>query len=161
MGRRGPAPTPTKLRLLRGESRPSQVNRHEPEPLAGAPAPPADLDPAARVVWQRVLHDQAAGVITGADTDIFRLFCEAVVRYRGSEALLHRSGPLVVDRHHGGALMKNPLHQIVRDNATLVRALAGELGLTPAARVGLRDAGETPPASSTLEALRVRHAALR
>ena len=43
----------------------------------------------------------------------------------------------------GGELVKNPLHQIVRDNALLVRALARELGLTPAARVGLRGGEET------------------
>jgi phage terminase small subunit len=34
-------------------------------------------------------------------------------------------------------LVKNPLHQIVRDNATLMLQLAGKLGLTPAARSGL------------------------
>src|SRR5437660_1164931 len=53
MGRRGPAPTPTRLRVLRGETRPSQVNRAEPEPLAGQPVAPADLDPDAREVWAR------------------------------------------------------------------------------------------------------------
>jgi phage terminase small subunit len=36
-----------------------------------------------------------------------------------------------------GELVKNPLHQIVRDNATLVRQLAGDLGLSPAARTSL------------------------
>jgi phage terminase small subunit len=33
--------------------------------------------------------------------------------------------------------VKNPLHQIVRDNAILLRAFARELGLTPSARTGL------------------------
>ena len=33
--------------------------------------------------------------------------------------------------------MKNPLHQIVRDDAELMRSLARELGLTPSARTGL------------------------
>ena len=162
MGRRGPAPMPTKLRLLRGETRPSQINRHEPEPLPGGPVMPDDVSPEAQAVWERVLREVGpTGVIRGADSDVFALYCEAVVRYRQAEALLRQTGPLVVDRHHGGSPVKSPLHQIVRDNAVLVRALAGELGLTPAARVGLRDAGDAAPVASTLEALRARHAARR
>jgi len=162
MGRRGPAPMPTKLRLLRGESRPSQINRHEPEPLAGGPVMPDDLSPEAQAVCERVIREVGqTGVIRGADSDVLAMYCEAVVRYRQAEALLRQTGPLIVDRHHGGAPVKSPLHQIVRDNAVLVRALAGELGLTPAARVGLRDAGDAAPVASTLEALRARHAARR
>ena len=34
MGRRGPAPTPTKVKRLRGETRPSRLNLHEPSPVA-------------------------------------------------------------------------------------------------------------------------------
>ena len=153
---------PTKLRILRGETRPSQVNRHEPAPLPGGPVAPADLSPEASSVWARVLGEVGqTGVIRGADADIFALYCDAVVRYRQAEGLLRQTGPLLIDRHHGGAAVKSPLHQIVRDNAVLVRVLAGELGLSPAARVGLRDASEGAPVASTLEALRARHAARR
>jgi P27 family predicted phage terminase small subunit len=159
VGRRGPAPLPTKLRVLRGETRPSQVNRAEPEPRSGEPRMPDDLEPDAQAVWRRVLRDQAPGVIRAVDGDTLRLYCEALVRYRQSEALLRQSGPLLVDRHHGGAPVKNPLHQIVRDNALLVRQLAGELGLTPASRVGLREAGDGGTSASTLAQLRARHAA--
>ena len=35
--------------------------------------------------------------------------------------------------------MKNPLHQVARDNADEIRQFARELGLSPSARVGLRD----------------------
>ena len=37
-----------------------------------------------------------------------------------------------------GNLVKNPLHQVARDNADEVRQLARELGLSPSTRVGLR-----------------------
>jgi P27 family predicted phage terminase small subunit len=123
---------------------------------------PDDLSPEARAVWDRVMRQVGhTGVIRGADSDVFAMYCEAVVRYRQAEGLLRQTGPLLVDRHHGGAPVKSPLHQIVRDNAVLVRALAGELGLTPAARTGLRDAGDAAPVPSMLEALRARHAARR
>jgi phage terminase small subunit len=35
-------------------------------------------------------------------------------------------------------LVKNPLHQIVRDNAMLIRLFGRELGFLPSAREGLR-----------------------
>ena len=108
---------------------------------------PDDLSQAARAVWQRVMRAYGAtGVITEADADGLRAYCEAVVRYVHAQKALEASGPLVRDAHRSG-LVKNPLHQMVRDNADQMRAWARELGLTPAARVGLRadsSAGASP-----------------
>jgi len=141
MGSRGPAPTPTRLKVLRGETRPSRLNHAAPEPRGGRPRQPADLSPAASAVWRRVLREMGAtGVISAVDADILRAYCEAVSRYAYAAAALEQVGPLITAAGSGarrGELVKNPLHQVVRDNALLVRALARELGLTPAARVGL------------------------
>ena len=41
--------------------------------------------------------------------------------------------------------LKRLLHQIVRDNAILLRAFARELGLTPSARTGLTIGNEADP----------------
>jgi hypothetical protein len=49
MGRRGPAPTPTKVKMLRGETRPSRLNHREPMPSPDVPKMPADMDPEAKV----------------------------------------------------------------------------------------------------------------
>jgi len=146
MGKRGPAPLPTKLKLLHGERRPSRLNQTEPQPRPSRPRLPADLGPAAKVVWRRVLRELGAtGIITGADTDILRAYCEAVARSETAARLLDQSGPLVRASGTGarrGELVKNPLHQVVRDNALLLRALARELGLTPSARTALHAPGE-------------------
>ncbi|HEY8636960.1 MAG TPA: phage terminase small subunit P27 family [Candidatus Limnocylindrales bacterium] len=137
MGRRGPAPTPTKVKMLRGETRPSRLNLHEPMPSPDVPKMPADMDAAAKLVWRRVLRDMRhTGVIRAADTDVLRAYCESVARYQHAARLLGQSGPLV--RGQRGELVKNPLHQIVRDNADEIRQFARELGLSPSARVGLR-----------------------
>lgn len=142
----GRPPIPTKLKLLRGETRPSRLNRQEPRPRGIRPRMPLDMGPAARAVWRRVMREMGAtGVITAADADVFRVFCESVARYEYAARLLEQSGPLIAARGHGaraGELVKSPLHQIVRDDAVLVRALARELGLTPTARTGLRGNGE-------------------
>ena len=137
MGRRGPAPTPTRLRVLRGETRPSQINRTEPQPAANLPEPSDDLDPRARAVWDRIMADFGhTEVIRRLDSDALRCYCEAVSRYEDAAGLLRKSGPLIRGAR-GGDLVRNPLHQIVRDNADLMRMYARELGLTPAARAGL------------------------
>ena len=137
MGSRGPQPKPTRLKLLSGETRPSVINYAEPMPAGGSMTPPNDLRPEARVVWERVIDALGStGVLTSADKDILRLYCEAYVRYVEAETMLAKTGPLLKGR--AGEFVKNPLHQIVRDNAESVKKYARELGLTPAARSGLR-----------------------
>ena len=141
MGRRGPQPMPTKLKVLHGERRPSRVNRNEPQPRRSLPVRPPDLSAAAAKVWRRIMRDYGAtGVITAADGDALRAYCEAVARYQHAAVALEKSGPLVEGARYGD-LVKNPLHQIVRDNADLLRQFARELGLTPSARTGLRVEG--------------------
>ncbi|MGD0020119.1 MAG: phage terminase small subunit P27 family [Candidatus Limnocylindrales bacterium] len=136
MGRRGPAPTPTKVKMLRGETRPSRLNLREPMPSPDVPKMPADMDDAAKVVWRRVLREMHhTGVIRAADADVLRCYCEAVSRYAQAARLYAQSGPIV---SRDGNLVKNPLHQVARDNADEIRQFARELGLSPSARVGLR-----------------------
>ena len=142
MGRRGPAPTPTKLKLLRGETRPSRIDLQTPEPRDRRPVMPPDMDVPAQGVWRRVMREFGpTGVITAADHDALRCYCEAVARYEHAARLLATSGPLVRGAR-SGELVKNPLHQVVRDDADLVRAYARELGLTPSARNGLAGRAE-------------------
>lgn len=137
MGTRGPQPKPTRLKILAGETRPSVINYAEPIPAGGALTPPPDLRPEVRVIWDRVVDALGhTGVLTMADRDLIRLYCEAFARYTEAEAMLAKTGPLVRGRE--GTFVKNPLHQIVRENGDAVKKYARELGLTPAARVGLK-----------------------
>ena len=135
MGRRGPPKTPTGVKLAQGETRPSRVDFLEPAPRRAAPVMPADMDVVAQAVWRRVLAEMAtAEVIFAADADVLRCYCEAVSQYQSSVRTLASSSPLV--RYRDG-LVKNPLHQIVRDSRDAVRLFARELGLSPSARAGL------------------------
>ena len=136
MGRRGPAPTPSAVKARQGETRPSRINGMEPLPRLAPPQMPRGMDEAAQRVWRRVLREmRGSDVILGADADVLRCYCEAVSRYAQAAELYSRSSPLVTrDRE----LVKNPLHQLVRDNADAIRLFARELGLSPSARAGLR-----------------------
>lgn len=142
MGSRGPAPMPTKLKLLRGETRPSRVNLAEPEP-GGTPRMPEGMSPASKKIWRRIIRDYGrTGVITAADADVLRAYCDAVVRYVQADTALQASGPLSRGARRGD-VVRNPLHQIVRDNAVLLRGFARELGLTPSARSGVAGLAQT------------------
>ena len=138
MGRRGPAPAPTRAKLLRGETRPSRVNYDEPKVAPDVPVKPSDLVPAAEPDWYRVILVLGPSrILTAADGDLVRLYAEALARYRQVALAYASSGPLIRGAR-GGELVKNPLASIVRDSATLVLSLARELGLSPSARSGIR-----------------------
>jgi hypothetical protein len=51
MGRRGPRPEPSSLKLLKGNPGKRPLNEREPKPPAGAPEAPAHLDEEARREW--------------------------------------------------------------------------------------------------------------
>jgi P27 family predicted phage terminase small subunit len=141
MGRRGTQPTPTALKLLRGTARADRTNPREPKPRARLPVRPKNLSERADEIWRRVIRDYGkTGVLTAVDGDVLRAYCEAVDRYEVAAVQLAIEGPLVVGarKSENPEMVKNPLHQIVRDNADLMRQMARELGLTPSARSGIR-----------------------
>ena len=146
MGERGPQKMPTALKLLHGETDKARLNRRAPKPKANRPVMPADMSIEAKKVWTRIMRDFGhTGILTAVDADAFRAYCEAVARYKQAAVRLEEVGPLV--RGRDGNLVRNPLHQITRDNAALMRAFARELGFVPAAREGLttRDADDGDP----------------
>ncbi|MEV2277858.1 phage terminase small subunit P27 family [Nocardiopsis sp. NPDC049922] len=142
MGKRGPRPTPTNVRLLRGDRR-DRVNTDEPMPADGLPECPDDASPEVREVWDYTVDQLAAmGTATPADRDALRAYCEAVVTHRKACALLAKSG-ILIRSAKGGALVRNPVVQVQRDAAATLRGFAQEFGLTPSARSEIRMARET------------------
>lgn len=132
MGRRGPAPAPTVLRILHGE-RKDRLNPAEPIPRAAPPVCPDDVSAEVRAVWDETLAElDAMHVATAADRDALRCFCEAVVTHRKASALLAGSALLI--KGQKGNLVRNPVLAIQRDAAHLIRQFAQEFGLTPSAR---------------------------
>jgi P27 family predicted phage terminase small subunit len=136
MGRRGPAPAPTGLKLVRGDER-RRINLDEPKPLPGPVDKPGYLSPLASEEWDRVApHLEAMRTLTAADTTALAVYCEAVARWRTLAQIVAKSPPVITAS--GGLLVKNPAYSQARDAAIEVRMFAREFGLTPSARAGIR-----------------------
>jgi P27 family predicted phage terminase small subunit len=132
MGKRGPAPAPTGLRLVRGD-RKDRINLDEPQAREGLPQCPIDAAPEVHEVWNYTLEQlEHMKIVTLADRDALYAYCEAVVLHRAASRLLATQG-FIMEGLHGG-FVKNPAHQIQRDAAQMIRAFAQEFGLTPSAR---------------------------
>lgn len=134
MGKAGPRPKPTNLRVLHGD-RKDRINTNEPVPPSKRVAMPAHLSPGAKSVWKRLAPELARkGLLTAWDRDVFAVFCEAVVHHREACELARRG---VLVKGQKGEAVKNPALQIVRDSAQTIRAFAQEFGLSPSARSGI------------------------
>jgi P27 family predicted phage terminase small subunit len=139
MGRRGPAPKPTSLRLLHGD-RSSRINHAEPQPLDVPIVRPDWLSPVAAAEWDRLApHLASMGTVKATDEPLLAAYCESYARWRRLADLAAHSNPIL---NRGSDVepiwVKNPIFAQVRDATAELRVLAREFGLTPSARAGLR-----------------------
>lgn len=149
MGRSGPAPKPTALRVLHGD-RKSRINLNEPRPVDIPPEPPSWLSRWAVEEWRRLVPDLIAmGTVKRVDATALAAYCEAVSRLRTASVLVAESGPLLIG--DDGLVRKNPAVAQARDASYEVRMWAREFGLTPSARSPLRI--EVAPAVAIAERL--------
>src|ERR671914_56708 len=113
MVRKGPAPRPTKLKLLHGERHQSRLNHDEPTPRPADMPEPDDASPAVLEVWRRVVRElEAMNLAFPADYDALRCYCEAVVQHRKASDVLARTGVLIKGLH--GGFVRNPACQDTR-----------------------------------------------
>jgi P27 family predicted phage terminase small subunit len=135
MGKRGPAPKPTALRVLHGD-RKDRINDQEPVPPEREIAPPEDISPDARQVWDRLAPSLiASGVLTAWDVDAFWMACEALARYRQATRLVNGSA-LLVQGPNG--LTKNPALVVQREAEASFAHYGARFGLTPSDRSQLK-----------------------
>src|SRR5437899_967664 len=138
MGKRGPAPAPTALKLVRG-TRSDRVNSDEPLPGSGEVVCPDWLDGDGRGGGDRLAPDLVAkGVLTAWDVDTFADLCALVVLNRSALADLAERGTRIVspvkELRDGSvvyATVKNPNWQVARESAALLVTVGGRFGLNP------------------------------
>jgi P27 family predicted phage terminase small subunit len=132
MGRRGPAPKPTKLKALAGNPGKRKLNDAEPKPRAGAPACPAWLDAEAKAEWKRILPElQALKLLTKVDRAALAGYCQSYSRWRTAEQAIAKYG-LTFETERGPR--KRPEVSISEKASALMKGFLQEFGLSPASR---------------------------
>ncbi len=134
MGKRGPKPTPTSLKLVRGTARGKDKRRNEPKPpCTGVPRCPKDFPPEAKSVFKRLAPILTAiGLLTSADVESFQFLCLHAGLARRAALEMFKAGLTDEDEHH--VARKSPLNQLLKEHSEAYRKYAARFGLSPADR---------------------------
>lgn len=138
MGRRGPAPKPTALKLLQGNPGKRPINKNEPQPKAGIPRCPSWLDDEAKACWKRIVPQlDGMGVLTLIDADALTNYCETWSRWKKAVLFIQKNGDVYVQKDESGMIkyiQQLPQVAIARNLLAVLNRYQQEFGLTPAAR---------------------------
>lgn len=143
MGRRGPAPKPTQLRILEGKAGHRPLNDREPVYPVEVPPRPSFLDAVARTEWKRVVPAlERLGLLTSVDRAALAAYCQAYSRWRKAEIEIQKHGLTSVTPL--GFVQKRPEVTIAKEAMALMRAFAAEFGMTPSSRSRVKTGTAAP-----------------
>lgn len=133
MGRRGPPPQPTKLKLLKGNPGKRKLNEAEPEPEVKAPSCPEWLTKAAKEEWDRVMPELLKlGLMSELDRAALAGYCQSYANWRQAQSRIRRFGmTFTTEKGYEGV---RPEVAIAQRERHLMRQFAMEFGFTPSAR---------------------------
>ena len=146
---RGRKPTPTRLKLIRGNPGRRPINRDEPAADSRTSlASPDWFNPEQRKKWEEVTAQLSdAGMLSAAYADIITVYCVAWTRWRSALDQITKFGDLI--KTPSGVVRISPYLAIAnRAQVDLLKAQA-ELGLTPSSRSRVK--ANAPGRSSRLE----------
>lgn len=133
MGRRGPKPQPTALKVERGNPGKRALPKDEPALSAGPRAVPEGMTGRAREEWLRLVDELTdKGVLTVGDLRCFEQYCYLVADVEAARALIEKTG--LED-----ALAQKYDRYLDRLQSQLARH-EQQLGLTPSARSAVKAA---------------------
>ena len=147
MATRGRRPTPTHLKLLRGnpsKEANERFERAEPMPVIPVEIPPAppSLVGYAREEWDRIAVElHRLNLLTIVDINVLAAYCQAYLFWRTATetytAMAQRDPVtmgLMIKAAKTGTAMQNPVYLTARQAANDMVRHAAEFGLSPAAR---------------------------
>ena len=144
MGKRGPQPKPTALKVFEGNRlrNPSDRSAEPIPPTTPLPQPPEWLGVDGQAAWARMGPPlQAVGCLTDADLDLFAQWCEAHDTYHTARLDVLTNG-IAFETEHGR--QANPAVRIKFLATGIIIKLGTLFGMGPAARVGMSGAPQDP-----------------
>ncbi len=142
MGRRGPAPEPTKLKILKGNPGKRKLNDREPQPDPTMPECPDWLSEDAKQCWDELAPQlDAMGVLTSVDGQALTAYCQTWSRWKAAELFIQKHGetyPLKDEHGKLKYLQQFPQVSIARQLLQVLNRYQQEFGMTPASRTRIR-----------------------
>ena len=141
MGKRGPAPKPTALKLVEGNPGKRAINKQEPKPKVGVPKCPSHIPGIAKSLWKELAPLLSnMGVLTEADRRALELVCSTYAEYREADQNIRKNGlTYETTGMSGDSIIKsNPAVAMRSDAAKRYLTLIKEFGLTPSSRAGIK-----------------------
>ncbi len=138
---RGPAPKPTKMKILHGTDRADRRAKNEMDPKVAEllPKPPVYFDECAKKIWAkatRTLKD--LDMLVEVDYELLQSYCYqlSLVERCATELQKPSEGLLIEFTNKAGATnyVANPYIKIYNDALKVSQSLAGQFGFTPSAR---------------------------
>lgn len=148
MGKRGPAPKATVLRLLDGNPGKRPLPKNEPVPSGEIGDPPDHLAAEAQAKWREIVASAAPGLLTLIDRSALEAFCTAWALHRQATLELQEKGGGPVIEDPKGRAMRNPWVMVLNQQAQIMAQYSSKFGLTPGDRVGLGTPGAGDPLSA-------------
>ena len=136
MGKRGPRPKPTALRVLEGNPGHRRMNRNEPKPQVSIPTCPSWLPATAKDEWRRVAKElHRLGLLSRIDRSILAGYCQVYADWHAAERVLQREGATFETPN--GYVQQRPEVAMKNKALSLLAKFGSLFGLSPADRVGL------------------------
>lgn len=146
---RGRKPTPTHLKVLRGNPGKRPLPANEPQPKPKAPPCPAHLDAEAKREWRRMVKElEPLGLLTKIDRAALAAYCQAWSRWVQAEEMIRKTG-MIVKAPNTGFPIQNPLLPVANRAMEQMRKFLTEFGMTPSSRARVTAApsdGNSDPA---------------
>jgi P27 family predicted phage terminase small subunit len=135
--RTGRPPTPTSLKVLRGETRPSHLRADVLMAPPGKPVPPRGFTARERRAFADIVDKlEVLNLASATDSGVIGILARATVRADLAAAILRKEG-LVTTGARGGPIRHPAQMTIDKAEQTCLRA-AAQLGLEPTSRERLR-----------------------
>lgn len=153
MGRRGPKPKPTALKVAAGV-RSDRINMDEPKPVAGDPVPNVALTADAQAEWDRMIPIlREMGVLSRGDGAALSVYCTTYADWIAARREIDALGVVVLD--YMDRPKANPAVGQAAKCVDVMTKYLREFGLTPSARSSIK-AEPTGADEDELEAFKRR-----
>lgn len=148
MGKRGPRPEPTIIKMAKGNPGKRPLNKSEPKPPSDDITPPDLVTGVARSKWDEVVPKLIGmGVMTNADVDTIARYCTMHEQYVKYLEQVRRGLDVLVIRDEKGKvkyMQSTPAATMLMKLAASMLRIEQEFGLTPSARSGIGATQEKP-----------------